>query len=494
MPLISLDLPSGLLANGTDLQASGHWRTGNLIRWRQGGMEPVGGWQKTSATGVTGKPRAIYTWHIGLKGLRGAIATSAQIYSYDGSDTADITPGALPAGRGDTVPGAGFGAGQFGDSTYGDARTVTGIVFDAATWELDSFGDDLVAVRRDEGTMYKWVSGTDATLVAISNAPSALGLLVTDERHLVAFGAAGDPRKVAWCDREDYTTWAAAATNSAGDLLLSTSGRYIGSVKSRNGVLILTDLDAHVMRFVGQPFVYGIEREAEGCGLFGPNAVLEIELGAAWMGPTGFFLYDGYVRSLPCPIYTHVFRDINAEQGIKIVAGGNIAFDELWWFYPSAGSLENDRYVIWNYREGHWSFGVLARAAWADRGVFSLPLALDPSGYLYSHENGWTDSGAAREDAVYVESAPVTIGSGDHIARVTRLINDSGGGDYRVTVYSKFTPNGEEATWGPYMMRDDGYTDVRLSGRQVRLRIEGATDKRWHVGRLRAEVNAGGKR
>lgn len=492
--LIPLNLPPGLFANGTDLQAAGRWRSGNLVRWHNGVMEPIGGWAKATAAQLDGFPRAMRAWRYGFTGRRAAIATNEKLYSYDGVGFADITPAGLAIGRADTLTGEGYGAGQFGTLTYGTARSLTGLSFEAATWTLGNWGDQLVALRRDEGTAYKWDPDTDVTAVAVTNAPTGSGLLVTDERHLMVFGADGDPRKVAWSDREDYTVWTASATNSAGDLLLSTQGRYMASATSRYGALVLTNIDAHVVRYVGQPLVYGIEREANNCGIFGPNALTETEKGLAWMGPDGFFLFAGYVAEIPCPVYDRVFGDFNEQQGIKIAAGGLAAFDEAWWFYPSAGSMENDRYVIWNYREDVWSFGALPRGAWIDQGVFGTPLAVGIDGYLYAHERGWQDDGSPRLNDVYVESAPVALGEGKQILHAVQLINDEGGDGYAVTAYAQFTPEGTETVHGPYQMRADGYTDVRLAGRQVRLRFEGTTDTRWRVGKLRARVAAGGKR
>ena len=48
-------------------------------------------------------------------------------------------------------------------------------------------------------------------------------MMVTEERFVFAFGAGGDPRKIAWSDREDNDTWTPAATNEAGDIQIQTN-------------------------------------------------------------------------------------------------------------------------------------------------------------------------------------------------------------------------------------------------------------------------------
>jgi len=47
-------------------------------------------------------------------------------------------------------------------------------------------------------------------------------------------------------------------------------------------------------------------------------------------------------------------------------------------FYPSTANTngENDRYVIYNTREQHWTIGTMTRTVWEDSGTFQYPLAI----------------------------------------------------------------------------------------------------------------------
>ena len=45
MPLVPLQLPPGVYRNGTDMQAAGRWRDASLVRWADGTMRPVAGWE-----------------------------------------------------------------------------------------------------------------------------------------------------------------------------------------------------------------------------------------------------------------------------------------------------------------------------------------------------------------------------------------------------------------------------------------------------------------
>jgi len=62
MPLLSLVLPPGVQKNGTALQQSNTWSDSNLVRWYEGALQPVGGWQARTTVALTGVCRAMIAW------------------------------------------------------------------------------------------------------------------------------------------------------------------------------------------------------------------------------------------------------------------------------------------------------------------------------------------------------------------------------------------------------------------------------------------------
>ena len=87
----------------------------------------------------------------------------------------------------------------------------------------------------------------------------------------------------------------------------------------------------------------------------------------------------------------------------------------------------------------------------------------------------------------------MSLGSGELIGRVTDLIPDEKTqGDVNVTFKTRFYPNAAETTHGPFTPANP--TSVRFSGRQMRMRVEGAKLADWRVGNMRIDVKAGGKR
>jgi len=210
---------------------------------------------------------------------------------------------------------------------------------------------------------------------------------VTNERHLVCLGADGNKRRVQWSDAENNTVWTPTASNLAGDLNLETSGRIRTARRVGNDILIWTDVDCHLMRYLGPPFVYGIERVGDDCGVVGPNSVVVTGNTAVWLSESGFWKYDGVIAPLQCDALLDVTDNINRNQQAKVAGGHNAQFGEMWFFYPSSASTENDRYIIWNYRLNHWVVGEMPRTCWMDQGTFPDPLAVGADSILYRQEN-----------------------------------------------------------------------------------------------------------
>jgi hypothetical protein len=343
----------------------------------------------------------------------------------------------------------------------------------------------------DDGKLYEWQLDTANPAAVIANAPTGCtSMMVTEERFVVCFGAGGEPRKVQWSDREDNTTWTPAATNEAGDINLQTNGEILRGVRTRGQSLILTTEDAHIMTYSGPPYVYGVERVGTSCGLTGAMAVASVDAGVFWMGRRDFFVYSGgAVQALPCEVSDYVFTDMNYNQRSKISCTVNSAWNEIWWFYPSSGSTECDRYVAFDYVENIWTTGEMDRTAGVDRGVFRLPMFVSSAGVLYEHEVGFEYGGASP----YAETGPISIGAGDQVMAVRELIPDERTlGDVNATFKTRFYPTDTERSYGPYNMSNP--TSIRFTGRQIRMRVTGDASSDWRVGIMRLDAVSGGRR
>ena len=493
MALIPLKIPAGVYRNGTEYQSAGRWYDANLVRWFENTLRPIGGWRKKSNTALTGKCRGLLTWKTNSGARYIAAGTQSKLYAMDENNTIkEITPTGIASGRADAVSGTGYGYNTYGSFAYGVARPDAGAVAPATTWSLDTWGEYLVACSDADGKLYQWQLGfsTPTLAAAITNAPTGCAaLLSTAERFLFALGASSNPRLVKWSDQEDNTTWTAAATNQAGDFELNTVGALKCGKRVRGINLLFTDVDVHTATYVGLPYVYQFERAGSGCGVISSQSVAAIDSAAIWMSRSGFWIFDGYVKPLPCDVSDYVFTNMNYNQASKVYAVHNSKYGEVWWFYPSSSSTEVDSYVTYNYREGHWNIGAMGRTAGTDRGVYLYPIMVDADGYIYEHEVGYNyDSGT-----VYAESGPMEIGNGDNIMSVRQVIPDEMTlGEVSVSFKSRMYPTSTETTHGPYPASQP--TDARFSGRHVKVRYTGAVLEDWRVGVTRLDAVAAGKR
>lgn len=491
MAYIPLQIPPGVYKNGTEYQSKGRWNGSNLVRWYQNTIRPIGGWRKRSSTQLSGAARGLITWRDNANVRWTAVGTHSKLYAMnEGGVAFDITPTSFTVGIADADTKLGYGYGAYGSFAYGVARPDSGSYIPATTWSLDTWGEYLVGCSNADGKLVEWQLNTASDAVALTNAPtSCTGLITTQERFLFALGAGGNPRKIQWSDQENNTIWTPAATNQAGDFELTTTGSLQCAKRIRGSTIIFTDVDVHTATYIGPPFIYSIDRVGTGCGVISRQSVAATDNSCIWMSKSGFWLFDGFVKPLPCDVGDYIFQNINYQQASKVYCVHNSAYGEIWWFYPSSSSTEIDSYVSYNYRENHWAIGTLARTCGTDRGVFVNPIMVSTDGYVFEHEVGFNyDS-----QTLFAESGPVEIGNGDRTMSLTGLVPDENtAGDVQVRFSTKFYPNSTEYNYGPYSMASP--TSVRISGRQVAAKIEGVRLADWRVGVIRFDGKPGSLR
>ena len=329
----------------------------------------------------------------------------------------------------------------WGDAASGGLTTTTQI----RLWSHDNFGEDLLINARDSSIFY-WdrtnnLSGRAVELSTLTGTKTSVPqvakqILVSDQdRHVIAFGSDGlgasdsanqgdgvqDPLLIRFSSQENPIDWYPTETNTAGDLRLGAGSTFMQAVETKREILVWTDTALNSMRFTGEPFTFGLTQLASNITIMSPNAAVATEDIVFWMGIDNFYVYAGQTQQLPCSVKDKVFLDFNLEQSDKVVSGVNSEFSEVFWFYPSSGSSDNDKYVVYNYGEKVWYFGSLVRTAWIDRGIRKLPMAAGSS-YIYNHETGYDDDGSAMNS--FIESAPIDMGDGDKFTYIRRVIPD----------------------------------------------------------------------
>ena len=454
----------------------------------------------------------------------------------DGSDTGNggssiVGTYQVNVGLDTSVTGNGWGAGAWGRSTWGSAATVDLITDTLRIWTHDNFGEDLI-INDMDGGIYYWdasaVNSLTNPAVAISSlvgadlAPTiANKVIVSDvDRHVIAFGCdpldnigVQDPLLIRFSDQESVVDWRPSTTNTAGDLRLGSGSKIVTAVETRQQILVFTDVSLHALQYIGPPFTFGINMISENITIRSPIAVAAVEDTVYWMGKNEFYVYNGGVQTLPCSVRDYVFSNFNATQAEKCFAAVNSSFSEIWWYYPSANSDNNDRYVVYNYLQDIWYYGNLTRTAWVDRGVNENPIAAGRDGYLYNHEVGFDDGSTnpASPIVAYIESSQFDIGDGDQFSFVRRLIPDlTFRNSTAETPTANFTVKARNFPGGAYLQDNSKAVEktasvpveqftqdahIRLRGRSIAIKVDSSTTGTgWRLGSPRIDVRSDGRR
>jgi len=92
MPLQKYIFNPGINKEGTDYSAEGGWFDANLVRFRKGLPEKIGGWEKYIETSYEGTGRKLHGW-VDLDGTKLlGLGTRFKLYIQEGTSYNDITP------------------------------------------------------------------------------------------------------------------------------------------------------------------------------------------------------------------------------------------------------------------------------------------------------------------------------------------------------------------------------------------------------------------
>jgi hypothetical protein len=431
------------------------------------------------------------------------------------------------------APLTGWGAGTWGESTWGNGGTGEERL---RVWSQGNFGEDLIFGHRGS-RLYFWDASDDTPLdnrgtllsaeSGASDVPTAQNIILVSDinRFVFCFGAniistsTQDPLLIRWSDQENAVNWTPAATNQAGSLRLSRGSEIIAAEQTRQEVLVWTDFSLYALQYVGAPTVWTGQLVGENISIVSQKCVAVADNVAYWFGKDKFYMYDGGTRVLPCNVKKYVFNDINLTNQEQIFAGTNEGFDEIWWFYPSADSDTNDRYVVYNYMQKIWYYGTIARTAWLDSGIRDFPVAATNTKNLVLHESGLDDAETATTSAISasITSAQFDLDDGHKFMLVSRMLPDisfeGSTADSPVVTMSMSAlqnsgsgfndPLSESGNSSGTVTRTasspvEKFTEqifLRVRGRQVSFKIESSsTGIAWQLGSPRIDMRPDGRR
>jgi len=325
---------------------------------------------------------------------------------------------------------------------------------------------------------------------------------------------------VRWSNQESVTEWLPASTNQAGSVQFSHGSQIVSAIQARQEIVVFTDSSVYSLQYVGAPIVWSSQLLGDNISIYGPNAVALGSGTVYWMGVDKFYKYDGRIQTLRCDLRQYIFSDINKSQNLQVFASTSEGFNEVWWFYCSAGSYTVDKYVVYNYAEDIWYYGLMGRTAWLDSGLRDYPLAATYAYNLVNHEEGVDDNitGTPVAIAALISSSEFDIEDGHNFGFIWRVLPDmtfrDSDGDLTPQATMTLIPmqnsgsgaNNPRSTAGTSnatiqriatapIEEFTGQVYIRVRGRQLIFQMESnRLGTQWQLGAPRIDIKTDGRR
>lgn len=506
-------------------------------------------------SGVTGNPGGVPNAEINVEhevtridadNFTITVTTAATSTTTNGGGTAITVTCQIHPGNVVQTAGYGWGTSTWGTVSWGLSSS-SPVFLPQRDWFFDNFDNDLIMNIRSDvtitsipvgGPIYIWERGSSVNPATALATPavllSSLGgaadvpesanqiLVSQNDKHLLAFGcqpyngASGDfdPLLIRWASQNEPENWEPLETNSAGSIKVSRGSRIVRAIPNRQEILVFTDSSLYSLQFTGTTDVFSLQELADNISIISPRAVITTNNITFWMGIDKFYMYGGRVEPLPTTVREYVFKDINFSQIDQIVSGTNEGFNEIWWFYPSANSPGNDRYVIYNYLDQSWYFGTIVRTAWLDSPLRSFPFAASTAsgstiGNLFQHEYGVNDDEAPMVSYIQSNDFDIQQNDGETFMLTRRLIPDisfngstAQNPEVDITIKSRNFPGSQfqndpsdtqrviETSFGVFTNQ----VFIRARGRQLALRVASEElNVQWQLGSPRLDARSDGK-
>ena len=491
------------------------------MRWREGQLMPMGGQSQYSNVvgGVekyvfASKCKKVHGWFDATGVYRIAYLCETNIYIDTGGTLTDVTPagGMAPP----TGVSGGYGDGLYSPdapatSLYGRPPPVTPSV--AVTkvpdaYSLDNFGSILYAMTSSDQRLLMWDPGVGGPAI-VQPASSGRGpvpngrcFVVTPERFLVIFGskndgtaggsAGGSARRFAWCDQENPGAWDYSnVTSQAGFLDIEPASPIIAAISTRVGVLFWTGKKTYASRFLGLPYVYNYVELCDGAVPWSPQSMSTTSGMTLWMSEQGVCSYDGTsVAPVLCKVRPWIDDDYDPVAVRELSFSAHMgAYNEWWWFYPTLNSPFNTRAAIYNYKEGWWTQVRMSRSAGMTSSYTSHPIFADD--YVAFQHEVFQAAGYSNASMPVVlpfaETFDLNLNSGSTLTTVKQMIPDVEAIEatdaqsianaimnlrYSLKYRISRSLGSAEQQSPPVAVRNDGFVDFRVTGRDVRLRID----------------------
>jgi hypothetical protein len=245
--------------------------------------------------------------------------------------------------------------------------------------------------------------------------------------------------------------------------------------------LVWSDAALFVFQYTGSTYIYNSSMVAKDCGLIAPGAVVTAGGIAYWMGQDTFWTYNGSVAPMANveDIRKYVFDALKTDYGYQCTAVYSPQHNEVWFFYTVDGESNPTLGVIYSIENQCWApldYGRVSGAHFTQGDT--RPYMGGADGYIYQHENGYDDNGAALPWSLTL--SPYAMNEGGVHMDVSYIVPDFKDqvGDITLTVNTWDRLNDtavEDTETETVAAMDSGTIDLRVSGRYIGMTLSASS-------------------
>jgi hypothetical protein len=229
------------------------------------------------------------------------------------------------------------------------------------TWQMAQFGDNVVAVTRNENPQVFDMSANP--IVAFADLTGSPPTGATSVARVNDFLMMGKEFTVHWPAFNDITDWTPDPATQAGNQELDQERGEIISIVGLDYAAIFQERGIRRAIYVGPPVIFDFGQDyiekARGC--IARNAATPYGRFIPYAADDGFYVFDGQ-SSQPIgdgKIDTYYTRNLNYAFRHKISCGVDYSRKLVAWAVPFGSSQLPNELLIYSIRDGRWTHDVM---------------------------------------------------------------------------------------------------------------------------------------
>ena len=183
--------------------------------------------------------------------------------------------------------------------------------------------------------------------------------------------------KIVWSDSGDFSKWDISATDQlAGEIdLFNFDRKVIAAEFLGDRLMLYTATEMGAVSYLGGTFVFGFRKLLDNTGAISRKSIVSVGSRHYGLARKGFWVSNGTeVRAIDDPVNAYMDANCNWDRGDKVVAFHDQREGIIIWFYPEGLATENNRAIVYNYRDNTWTILNIGITALDKERLFGYPV------------------------------------------------------------------------------------------------------------------------